>query len=184
MGAESSATRAALLDAAERLMAEEGGSAVGVRRLARELGVTPALVHYYFRSLDDLLLAVLNRNAAREVESLEALRTSERPLHALWERSSRPEGAAITTEFLALANRSEALRREIARHAARFRAIEVEIIGAALGERARDLPPVAVSALIAILARTIVLEDGLGLSEGHAELLALVRRHLDELEPE
>lgn len=179
-GSENSATRALLLDTVERLMLAEGYAAVGVRRVAREAGVTPALIHYYFRTLDDLFLAVLRRNAARELSSLESLASSDRPLHALWERGSHPDGAAMTTEFLALANHRRQIRSEIAEHAARFRSAEVAIIAGAVGPA---IPPVALSVLIAILSRTLVLEGQLGLTVGHPELLDLVRHHLDALEP-
>lgn len=179
MGAEDSATAVLLLDTVERLMLTEGYAAVGIRRVAREVGVTPALIHYYFRTLDDLFLAVLRRNAGREMEALSELAASDRPLHALWERGSHREGAAITTEFLALANHRKAIRSEIAAHAARFRQAEVEIIAAAVGT---DVPPVALSVLIAILSRTLVLEDQLGLTVGHPEVLELVAKHLEHLE--
>lgn len=181
-GTESSATRALLLDTAERLLLEEGYAAVGVRRVAREAGVTPALVLYYFGALDDLLLALLRRNAEREMESLEQLRHADRPLSRLWERGMDREGAAITAEFLALANHRKDIRSEIAAHAARFRQAEAEIVATALGEQVSDVSPVALSALIAMVSRSIVLEDALGLTEGHAELLGLVRRELDGLE--
>lgn len=182
MGAESSKTRGVLLDTAERLMLTEGYAAVGVRRVAREAGVTPALIHYYFRTLDDLFLAVLRRNVERGVESLHELAASDRPLHALWERGSAAAGAGLITEFLALANHRKAIRSEVAETAARFREAELEIIRTALAGRT-DLPPVAVSALIAMVSRSLALEDAMGLTVGHAELLELVRGHLDALEP-
>ncbi|MEU1168284.1 helix-turn-helix domain-containing protein, partial [Streptomyces sp. NPDC005921] len=61
MGTETSKTRQVLLDVAERLMLEEGYASVGIRRVAREAEVAPALVLYYFRTLDDLFLAMLRR---------------------------------------------------------------------------------------------------------------------------
>lgn len=184
MGTETSATRAVLLDITERLMLDEGYAAVGVRRVAREAGVTPALIHYYFRTLDELFLAVLRRNAEREQESLEAAAASNRPLHALWERGGYREGARMTTEFLALANHRKAIHSEIADHAARTRDAEVSIIAKALGSRTEQLPAVAVSALIAYISRTLVLEEALGLTAGHPEVLALVEQHLGAIEPD
>ena len=53
-GPESSATRTLLPDATERLMLEEGYAAVSTRRVAREVGLTPAPVRYYFNTTDDL----------------------------------------------------------------------------------------------------------------------------------
>jgi len=184
MGTETSATRAVLLDVVERLMLEEGYAAVGVRRVAREAGVTPALIHYYFRTLDDLFLAVLRRNAEREQESLDAAAKSDRPLHALWERGGHGEGARMTIEFLAAANHHKAIRSEIADYAARVRAAEVAVIAQALGPRTAELPAAAVSALLAYISRSIVLEESLGLTTGQPEVLALVGQYLDSLEPD
>jgi AcrR family transcriptional regulator len=184
MGTESSATRSVLLDHAEQLMISEGYAAVGVRRVAREAGVTPGLIHYYFRTLDDLFLALLRRNAERQLESLQEIAASERPLHALWERGTYRDGAAMTTEFIALANHRKAIRSEIAAHAERFRQAEVEIIATSLVGGNEDVPAVALSALLAYVSRTLVLEEALGLTLGHAETLALVQRYLNSIEPE
>ena len=182
IGTESSATRSRLLDIVEQLMISEGYAAVGVRRVAREAGVTPALINYYFPTLDDLLLAVLHRNAERELESLREVAASARPLHALWERASHREGAVMTTEFLAMANHRKAIRDEIAAHALRSREAELQIIAAALAGRDTDVPPVALTTLLAYIPRTFVLEEALGLTFGHPETLALVQRYLNDLE--
>ena len=56
IGSRDSKTRAQLLDAAERLMRDEGYAAVTSRRVAAEAGLKPQLVHYYFRTMDDLFV--------------------------------------------------------------------------------------------------------------------------------
>jgi AcrR family transcriptional regulator len=50
IGAEDSKSRAALLDATERIMLEEGYAAVSSRRVAERADLKPQLVHYYFRT--------------------------------------------------------------------------------------------------------------------------------------
>ncbi|EUA30299.1 bacterial regulatory s, tetR family protein [Mycobacterium xenopi 4042] len=52
-----------LLDAAEQLMLEEGYAAVTSRRVAQKAALKPQLVHYYFRTMDDLFLAAFRRRA-------------------------------------------------------------------------------------------------------------------------
>ena len=65
-------------------MLEEGYAAATSRRVAAKAGVKPALVHYYFPSMDDLFLAVLREGAETNlVRQREALADDE-PLHALW----------------------------------------------------------------------------------------------------
>src|SRR5690606_21688674 len=58
IGAPDSKTRTRLLDAAERLLLREGYASVTSRRVAAEAGLKPQLVHYYFRTMDDLFLEV------------------------------------------------------------------------------------------------------------------------------
>lgn len=55
------ATREALMDAAERLFAEQGVDGVSVRAVNTAAGLAPAAVHYHFGSKEALLDAVLIR---------------------------------------------------------------------------------------------------------------------------
>ena len=59
------AAEEALLDAAERLLADAGYAAVTTRRLAEEAGVNHGLVHYYFGSNENLLVRALERFTER-----------------------------------------------------------------------------------------------------------------------
>ena len=58
-GQESSAVRARLLDAAVRLFAEQGVAGTTVAQIAAPAGVASAMVHYYFKTKDQLLDAVV-----------------------------------------------------------------------------------------------------------------------------
>ena len=113
---------AALLDAAEKLMLEEGYAAVTSRRVAAAAGLKPQLVHYYFRTMDDLFLALFRRRAEQGLERQAQAAASDQPLWALWDLSRDPRGTALTMEFIALANHRKAILAEIAASAERFRA--------------------------------------------------------------
>ena len=63
IGAPDAKNRALLLDAAEQLMLEEGYAAVTSRRLANKAGLKPQLVHYYFRTMEELFVEVFRRRA-------------------------------------------------------------------------------------------------------------------------
>ncbi len=56
------ATTAAMLDAAEELFAAYGFTAVSVRDIAKQAGVSHALVHRYLGNKDDIYRKVLERN--------------------------------------------------------------------------------------------------------------------------
>lgn len=184
-GSENSETRTVLLDVTERIMRSDGYAAVSSRRVAGDAGVTPALVHYYFGTIDDLFLAVLRRRSDQQFERHQRFLESERPLRALWDWSIDPAGTALLMEFMALANHRKVIRKEFAAHAARFRRIQLEALGPHLEKLGVDLtetPPEAIIVLLVSVSRTLVMERALGIDIGLDETLSLIERHLDQLE--
>ncbi|MEO8346242.1 MAG: TetR/AcrR family transcriptional regulator [Betaproteobacteria bacterium] len=96
--ARGAATRDALLDAAESLIADHGFRSPSHRMIASEAGVHVALVNYHFSSKEMLFEAAIERRSSRLAElwqdALNAVRvrpawTSEDVLEAWW----RPFGA-------------------------------------------------------------------------------------------
>jgi AcrR family transcriptional regulator len=63
-------SREAVLDAAERLMAEHGYEAATVARLVEEAGIPPSSIYHYFGSKEGVLLAVMERGAERFFEAV------------------------------------------------------------------------------------------------------------------
>jgi AcrR family transcriptional regulator len=186
IGTEQSLTRVLLLDAAEHLMLEEGYAAVTSRRVAAEAGVTPALVHYYFRTMDDLFLAVYRRRAQQGFERQEQALASRQPLWALWEFSRDPRGTALSMEFVALANHRPVIRAEIAASAQLVRDRELRAFADVLsgyGIDAERLPPVVVAMFMSSVSRFLVIEaETLGLHTGHDETVAFVEEFLRRFE--
>lgn len=64
-------SRARILDAAQRLFAEEGYDATPTSRVAERAGVYKGLVFHYFARKIDLLLALVDRVPIEEIASLE-----------------------------------------------------------------------------------------------------------------
>ncbi|MEH0574129.1 MULTISPECIES: helix-turn-helix domain-containing protein [Streptomyces] len=185
MGTENSKTRLLLLDTAEQLMLKEGYAAVGVRRVAREADVAPALVLYYFRTLDDLFLAMLRRRAEDELKRTARAFDGPQPLRALWKLTSHP-GNALTTEFTALANHRKTIRAELAFHAERYREAQLEALTRRLTETGVELPPEVSPAVLLMLTnalgRVLMMENTMGMSTRHAEVLAFVEQFLQRYE--
>jgi TetR/AcrR family transcriptional regulator len=183
-GAEAK-NRSVLLDAAERLLLSEGYAAVTSRRVAGQAGLKPQLVHYYFRTMDDLFLAVFQRRAEEGLQRQTQALASSEPLRALWKFSTDATGAALTMEFMGLASHRPAIRAEIGRYSELFRVAQAEALSALVeraGPAAGDLSGAAISVLMTAVGRTTVLERALGLSAGHSETLALVEKYLEQLE--
>jgi AcrR family transcriptional regulator len=185
LGTEESRTRATLVEAALALMLEAGYPAVTSRRVAAKAGLKPQLVHYYFRSMDDLLLAVFRYGAERNLERQARALASPTPLRSLWEFSNDPTGTAVMMEFMALANHRPAIRAEIASYAERFRRLQADAVDEVLHRRGIDLgaPPLGLLVLMTALSRVLMLEGSLDATSGHTEALAMVGDFLDRYEP-
>lgn len=187
IGAPDAKNRVLLLDAAEQLMLEEGYAAVTSRRLANKAGLKPQLVHYYFRTMEELFLAVFRRRGEEALEVHAQLMKSPQPLWALWRFGTDPAFTRISMEFMALANHRKEMRAEIAYYAERFREEERQAVAAALrsyGVAREEMPPVVVTVLMSSLSRFLVLEQAVGVSAGHAETVQLVEDYLRRLEGE
>ena len=186
IGNETSKTRTALVDAAEQLMLAEGYAAVTSRRVAAQAGLKPQLVHYYFRTMDDLFLDLFRRRVQDGLERQARALASPQPLWALWEYSSDPRGTALTMEFIALANHRKAIRAEIAASAARFRAEQLaglQSVLARYGIEPERCPPIVCTVLLSSISRFLVIEhEALGLSSGHVETVAFVEGLIREVE--
>jgi AcrR family transcriptional regulator len=185
IGAPDAKNRGVLLDAAERLMLEEGYAAVTSRRVAEKAALKPQLVHYYFRTMDDLFLAAFRRRAEEGLEAQARVLQARQPLWALWRFSTDPAATAITSEFIALANHRKALKAEIAYYAERFREEQRKALSMVLdryGIDRAEVPALVWSVLMTSISRVLVIEQALGMSAGHAEIVAFVERYLRRLE--
>lgn len=186
MGPQNAATRSVLMDATEAVMREEGYAAVTSRRVAERAGVTQQNVYYYFQTMDDLLLAAYRRRTQWVLDKVEQMLVSERPLHTLWQMSSNPFDAALSMEYLALANHNELIRLETIECGERLRRLEVDKLGGRIIQTSATSP--AVSPFAIIMAMTYVghllgFEATLGLRGGHRETRMLVEWCLRQLEP-
>src|SRR5579864_8056215 len=102
-GAERSNTRDVILNAVEQLLLEQGYASVTYRGLATKADVTPALVQYYFPTLDDVFVATIRRNVDGHIGRLVAAlqERSHEPLRVIWEFSKEEVTGALTMEFMA-----------------------------------------------------------------------------------
>ena len=185
IGAPDAKNRGVLLDAAEHLMLEEGYAAVTSRRVAEKAALKPQLVHYYFRTMDDLFLAAFRRRAEQGLEVQAQVLQARQPLWALWRFSTDPAATAITMEFIALANHRKALKAEIAYYAGRFREEQRKALTTILDRydvAGVKIPPLVWSVLMTSVSRVLVIEQALDMSAGHRETVEIVEDYLRHLE--
>jgi AcrR family transcriptional regulator len=185
MTGESVKTQAAILDATEKIMREEGYAAVSSRRVAERAGLKSQLIYYHFGTMDELFLALYRRNEEKFFSAHAKALTSRNPLRALWQLSLNQTGTEIELEFIALANHRKAIRGEIARTTQRFRELQAAVFSRVmeeLGVSQETLPAEVLSFVIVSLSRGLVTEATLGISAGHEAVRAYIDKRLEALE--
>jgi TetR/AcrR family transcriptional regulator, regulator of autoinduction and epiphytic fitness len=172
-----------ILQTAERIMLDEGYAAVTVRHVAKGAGVSSTLLHYYYPTADDLLVALYRHASEKDLEQLHQALAAEDPIKALWNYQTDTVRTALGVEFLALANHRKAIKGEIRRFAEHARSLQTKTLSNFLREAgvAMACSPVCVSMLLTSVSRNLIMESGVGISSGHAEARAYVEKALTNL---
>lgn len=185
------ATAQALLDAAERLLVEVGHGGVTTRRVAAEAGVNQGLVHYYFGSIDELFVQVLERFTDRLVTRQRTMYEGDGPFIDKWRTAWRFQEddlevgySKIWMELQALSWSRPDLRPRVARVNAEWRTVlRAAYVRAAEEYRLdpQDFPVEALVAMTMTFGQGFALERLEGISEGHGDLLGWIERWLASL---
>ncbi len=177
----------ALLDAAERLLVEVGASGITTRKVAEEAGLNHGLVHYYFGSVEQLLVRVLERFTERLIERQRQMYASDVPFLEKWRRAMAylEEDRAyqkIWFELQALAWNRPELHERLARVHAEWQAVLAEAFAPVRGRLGIDVPLEALVTLVYTFNEGIMLERLSGIEDGHRELLGWIEGWLRERE--
>src|SRR5213078_3629505 len=169
-------TEQALLDAAERLLIESGAAGITTRRVAEEAGANHGLVHYYFGSVEQLLVRVLERFTERLIERQRRLYAADVPFLDKWRTAmayldeDRPY-QKIWFELQALAWNSPELQERLALVHAEWRAVLSEAFAPVREQLGLELPLEALVSLVYTFNEGIMFERLSGIETGHRELL-------------
>ena len=127
-------TRQRIIEAVWSVMAENGLSGLTVRLVGRKAGVSHAMIHYYFTSKDELVLAVIEHARSYWIHPMEdivrGLGTPEEKLETViaWMAEPATRGVMrIHRQLLSESEWNEDLRRAMAAEYARWRAGFVEL---------------------------------------------------------
>lgn len=176
--------RSRLLDAAERLLIEIGYAGITTRRLAEEAGVNHGLVHYYYGSMEDLLLRVLERFTDRLIARQRAMYALPVPFAVRWRTAmhyleeDRPY-QKIWFELQAMGWNDPGIRARLGKVHGAWRdamrdAVREALTDAGLGDDRLSLE--AWITLIVTMNEGIILERLSGIDRGHDELLEGIDR--------
>ena len=184
--------RTAFLDAAERILIEEGPRGISTRRLAREAGLNHGLVHYYFGTVENLVLAVFERFTDRLAERQRAMYAAEVPFREKWRTGDgihgRGPGRRVPQDLGRAPGRCH--ERPRARGAG-FRAVYATwrsvltdaFTGAAQEYGVSDAAVPALVTLVMTFTIGMFNERLVGVDTGHAELLAWFEARIRAMEP-
>ena len=189
-----SANEEAFLDAAERLLVSSGYAGISVRRLAEEAGANHGLVHYYFGSMEELFLRVLERFTVRLIDRQRAMYSADTPFIEKWrtamsylEKDLDAGYPKIWFELQAMAWNHPEMRDRVATVNVAWRAVLTEAFRGAYKEYGLDrktMPVDAIVSLVMTFNEGIMLERLSGVSQGHRELLQAIDQWLESLERE
>jgi len=181
-----STAEGALLDAAERLLVEVGYGGITTRRLAEEAGVNHGLVHYYFGSIENLLVRTLERFTERLIARQREMYAADIPFIEKWRTAMRylveedVRYEKVWLELQALAwNRAE-MREQVMQVDERWRAVLTEAFAKPRERLVIDIPLEALVSLVVTFNLGIIVERLSGITTGHAELLEWIDRFLEE----
>lgn len=178
-------SRGLILDAVERLIHEGGHASVSARRVAKEAGLKPPLVHYYYPTLDDLLTGFYRRAAERQREDASRMISSDHPLRALWDISTDAARGALGAEFLALAKHRQSIRQDIAREVDAVRNAQADLLRPLLehsGLLAEIGSAEGAALLLFSVARALVTEEQIGVTNGHDDARRFVEGWITRIE--
>src|SRR5450432_1205372 len=181
-----------LLDAAERLLIEVGHSAVTTRLVSKEAGLNHGLVHYYFGSMDELFLAVLERFTAQLIVRQRAMYAADTTFLVKWRKAMgflEQDLAAgypkILFELQAMGWNRPAVRKRVANVIDEWRTVLTEAFAPAMKQYGIADGPLGVEAMVALVVTFqlgMEVERLSGVKVGHDALLRSIDHWLASLE--
>jgi AcrR family transcriptional regulator len=181
-----SSAEAALLDAAEHLLVDVGHSGITTRRLAEEAGLNHGLVHYYFGSIENVLVRTLERFTERLIERQRAMYAAGTPFIEKWRTAMRylveedVRYEKVWLELQALAWNQPEMRERLAAVDAEWRAVLTNAFAAPREQHGIGMPLDALDTLVVTFNMGIMIERLSGITAGHEELLAWIDDFLEE----
>jgi TetR/AcrR family transcriptional regulator len=185
-----SAAEDALLDAAERLLVEVGYAGITTRRLAEAAGVNHGLVHYYFGSIENLFVRVLERYTAALTARQRAMYATNVPFIEKWRQAMRYLVAddfayeKIWFELQALAWNRPELRERVAHVNDDWRTVLTEAFAEPHERYGIEMPLDALVSLVITFNEGVILERLSGIETGHAALLEWIEKWMEGKERE
>ena len=189
------ATRKALLDAAEDLLISKGMAAITTRKVAEQAGVNQALVHYHFGTIEELLLAALERVSVQVKERSQAIYGTSQSfmdgwfeeMHAMITSDFERGWGKVWLENLTLAANRPKIRKQYVKASTMTRKLHERQVSDMLEQHGVDsdlYPAPAIVTLLDAITSKLILDRLVGIRSGHKELLDMLHNIWDQVEQE
>ena len=185
-------TEEAFLDAAERLLIEVGYAGISTRRVAEEAGANHGLVHYYFGSMENLFVRVLERFTERLISRQRAMYARDVPFIEKWraamgflEEDLAAGYPKVWLELQALGWNRPDIRERVAGVSDEWRSVLSEAFAGAVGEYGLDRDGFSLEAWVTLVYTFnlgIEVDRLSGTDSGHRELIQAIDRWLEARE--
>ncbi|HJQ54236.1 MAG TPA: TetR/AcrR family transcriptional regulator [Gemmatimonadaceae bacterium] len=183
-------TQQRLLDAAERLLVDVGYGGITARKLAEEAGANLGLVHYYFGSMEELFLQVLERFTTDLISRQRAMYAAPGPYIDKWRQAMRyldedRPYQKIWWELQAMAWNHPEYRARVEKVHDAWRDAMRDAVREALSRYDLDDDVFTTEAWVTLIVTVnegIILERLSGVTRGHKDLLTGIDRWLESLE--
>lgn len=185
-------TEQAFLDAAERLLIQSGYAEITTRKLAAEAGANHGLVHYYFGSMEELLVRVLERFTERITARQRAMYGADMPFIEKWRAAIRyiDEDLAagypkVWFELEAMAWNHPEFRERLAHIHDTWQEVLSQAIDRAMEDYGIDrkrFPAEAMTVLVKTFNLGVLLERLIDVNAGHDSMFRMIDRWLESLE--
>jgi AcrR family transcriptional regulator len=184
----------AILDGAESLLVEVGYAAITTRKLAERAGVNHGLVHYYFGSMEEVFIQVLERYTAQLTARQRELYSSDLPFIDKWRAAmshllaeDEAEYQKIWCELQAMSWSRPEMRARVGRVLGEWQSVLEPAFRAGLrelGVDTRRYPVEAIVSLVLTFNEGVILERLMGVDSGHEQLLNMIDRMLVRMQRE
>jgi AcrR family transcriptional regulator len=170
----------------------KGVSDITTRKVADKAGVNQALIHYHFGTMEELLLAVLERVSQSVKERAKQIYRDEdlfldgwfEEMEAMTTTDFERGWGKIWLENLTLAANRPRIRQQYVKAASTVRKLHERQVAEMLERLGIDedrFPPKAVVTLLDAITSKLILDRLVGIRTGHQELLDMLRGLWDEL---
>ena len=182
MGSSSSEVYRKLVQTAVAIIGNEGCQAITASRLAKELGLTRHIVHYYFGTIEDVFIGVIKHVHSVNMSFYQNVLKGVNPFIFILHECGLD--APSTFEYIAMSRRSVRINIELKKCAREYQDLFTCAIKDHIDERGiqSNVSANAIGLILVGIAQTLSGTAAIGLVDYHGEIIAIVESYVRTFE--